>query len=103
MTKDDQSTVNLTINTRLPSLFVDDIRVCVRNDGLALINFFADLPEGEVRADQGCCYGTTAQVIHRRDVQTCRLLPRGARGKRRGQEKEEVSVRTRHAMFRRRK
>ena len=49
MTKDDkqQPTVKLTINNNLPSLFVDDIRVSVRNDGLVLLNFFADSPEGK--------------------------------------------------------
>ena len=37
----------LHINTSLPNLFVDDIRVSTRNDNIATINFFCDTPEGK--------------------------------------------------------
>ena len=35
------------INTSLPNLFVDDIRVSTRNDNIATMNFFSDTPEGK--------------------------------------------------------
>jgi hypothetical protein len=35
------------INNNLPNLFVDDIRVSVRNDNIATLNFFSDSPEGK--------------------------------------------------------
>ena len=37
----------LNLNTNLPNLYVDDIRISIRNDDLAIINFFADTPEGK--------------------------------------------------------
>ena len=39
------TTVN--INTGLPNLYVDDIRISVRNDDLVTINFISDTPEGK--------------------------------------------------------
>ena len=36
-----------TINNSLPNLFVDDIRVSIRNDNIAMLNFFSDTPEGK--------------------------------------------------------
>jgi len=49
MTKDDKAKKSqvLNINTSLPNLYVDDIRVAIRNDNLATINFFSDTPEGK--------------------------------------------------------
>ena len=35
------------INNSLPNLFVDDIRVSIRNDNIATLNFFSDSPEGK--------------------------------------------------------
>ena len=35
------------LNTSLPSLFVDDIRISIRNDNMACVNFFSDTPEGK--------------------------------------------------------
>ena len=37
----------LNINTSLPNLFVDDIRVSIRNDNIVTVNFFSDTPEGK--------------------------------------------------------
>ena len=37
----------LNINNSLPNLFVDDIRVSIRNDNIATLNFFSDSPEGK--------------------------------------------------------
>ena len=37
----------LNINSSLPNLFVDDIRVSTRNDNIATMNFFSDTPEGK--------------------------------------------------------
>ncbi len=37
----------LHINNHLPNLFVDDIRVSIRNDNIATLNFFSDSPEGK--------------------------------------------------------
>lgn len=37
----------LNINNNLPNLFVDDIRVSIRNDNIATLNFFSDSPEGK--------------------------------------------------------
>lgn len=37
----------LNINTSLPNLFVDDIRISMRNDNIATVNFFSDTPEGK--------------------------------------------------------
>ena len=37
----------LHINNSLPNLFVDDIRVSIRNDNIATLNFFSDSPEGK--------------------------------------------------------
>ncbi|MCG6930205.1 MAG: hypothetical protein LJE64_06570 [Desulfofustis sp.] len=35
------------VNNSLPNLFVDDIRVSIRNDNIATLNFFSDSPEGK--------------------------------------------------------
>ena len=35
------------LNSRLPSLFVDDLRISLRNDNMACVNFFSDMPEGK--------------------------------------------------------
>lgn len=35
------------INNALPSLFVDDLRISLRNDNMACLNFFSDTPEGK--------------------------------------------------------
>ena len=37
----------LNLNNQLPNLFVDDIRVSIRNDNIATLNFFSDSPEGK--------------------------------------------------------
>jgi hypothetical protein len=37
----------LNINNGLPNLFVDDIRISIRNDNIATLNFFSDSPEGK--------------------------------------------------------
>ena len=37
----------LNINNNLPNLFVDDLRVSIRNDNIAMLNFFSDTPEGK--------------------------------------------------------
>jgi hypothetical protein len=49
MTKEDKpkKAPVLNINTSLPNLYVDDIRIAIRNDNLATINFFSDTPEGK--------------------------------------------------------
>ena len=35
------------LNNSLPNFFVDDIRVSIRNDNIATLNFFSDSPEGK--------------------------------------------------------
>jgi len=49
MTKDDSppKDTTLNINTSLPNLYVDDVRISIRNDDLVTINFFSDTPEGK--------------------------------------------------------
>lgn len=49
MIKDDKKIKDgvLNINNSLPNLFVDDIRVSIRNDNIATLNFFSDSPEGK--------------------------------------------------------
>lgn len=49
MAKEDKSRKDqiFNINTDLPNFFVDDIRVSIRNDDMACLNFFCDTPEGK--------------------------------------------------------
>jgi hypothetical protein len=49
MTKEDSppKDTTLNINTSLPNLYVDDVRICIRNDDLVTINFISDTPEGK--------------------------------------------------------
>lgn len=49
MTKEDSPSKDtmLNINTSLPSLYVDDVRISIRSDDLVTINFICDTPEGK--------------------------------------------------------
>ena len=49
MVKEDKQTKEqiYNLNSSLPSLFVDDIRISLRNDNMACVNFFSDTPEGK--------------------------------------------------------
>ncbi len=48
MTREDdtQKDTTIHINTSLPNLYVDDVRISIRNDDLVTINFISDTPEG---------------------------------------------------------
>lgn len=49
MTKDDKPKKDtiLNINSSLPNLYVDDIRISIRNDNLVTLNFISDTPDGK--------------------------------------------------------
>lgn len=49
MTREDKTKErgNVNIDTSLPSLFVDDLRISIRSDDLVIVNFFSDTPEGK--------------------------------------------------------
>lgn len=49
MTKEDSTPkdTTLNINSSLPNLYVEDVRISIRNDDLVTINFFSDTPEGK--------------------------------------------------------